>query len=126
MVNYKDWIKTAKDDLKWTEQNIKGKIWYGACFTSQQAAEKGLKAFLIFKKKPLRKIHDLRALLQDCIYFDKTFSSFKKAVSSLTVYYVETRYPIFEEFQKFTKHEAEEAYRSADKIIEFVEKKLNG
>lgn len=124
MVNYKTWLEKARDDLNWTNHNLEGKVWYGACFTSQQAVEKALKAYLIFNKKPLRKIHDLRALLKDCVSLDKSFSSFKKYAASLTAYYVETRYAIFEEFQKFSEKQAREAYESAKKIIEFVEKKI--
>ena len=36
---YKKWLNYAQDDLSWTEANIKEQIWYGACFTAQQAAE---------------------------------------------------------------------------------------
>jgi len=40
------WWRKAKEDLKWTEANIREKIYYGACFSAQQSAEKALKAFL--------------------------------------------------------------------------------
>ena len=62
--------------------------------------------------------------MDDCITLDKTFAPIKKQAASLTGYYVETRYPIFEEFEKFTEKNAKEAYQSAKKIIEFVEKKI--
>jgi len=50
MEEYKDWIKKAKDDLNWTKHNIESKIYYGACFTSQQAAER----IVIFIEKKLK------------------------------------------------------------------------
>lgn len=124
MEKYKNWLRKAKDDLNWTKQSLEAKVWYGACFTSQQASEKILKAFLIYHKKPLRKIHDVIALLEDCIKINKEFEKIRKAVEVVLPYYVETRYPIFEELQKFTQHEGDEAYQAAEKIIKFVEKKV--
>lgn len=47
MREYFVWFEKAKDDLQWTEANIRENIYYGACFTAQQAAEKALKAFVV-------------------------------------------------------------------------------
>ncbi len=41
------WLSKALDDLRWTEANIRESIYYGACFTAQQAVEKALKAYLL-------------------------------------------------------------------------------
>lgn len=68
--SYQLWLNQALDDLAWTESNLKEKVWYGACFTAQQAAEKALKAYLIYQGKAMKKIHDLGALLQKCINID--------------------------------------------------------
>ena len=57
MEEYKQWLNKAEDDLLWTKNSLNGKIWYGACFSAQQAAEKALKGYLISYEKPLRKIH---------------------------------------------------------------------
>lgn len=43
----KKWLKFALDDLSWTEANLRESVWYGACFTTQQAVEKSLKSYLI-------------------------------------------------------------------------------
>lgn len=37
---YKQWLNLALDDLSWTKANLNERIWYGACFTAQQAGEK--------------------------------------------------------------------------------------
>jgi len=37
----------------------------------------------------------------------------------------ETRYPIYEELASFNEKEAREAYDIAQKVIEFVERKIN-
>ncbi|OGK25479.1 hypothetical protein A3A46_02910 [Candidatus Roizmanbacteria bacterium RIFCSPLOWO2_01_FULL_37_13] len=125
MEDYKVWLKSAKDDLLWTKHNISAKIYYGACFTSQQASEKALKGYLLLNKKRLRKIHDLRALLEDSISIDKSFEKLRKEAAKLNSYYIETRYPTFEAFSPFTKDQAEEALDYAEKIVDFIEKKLN-
>lgn len=40
----KKWIGYAANDLSWTKSNLNEQVWYGACFTAQQATEKALKA----------------------------------------------------------------------------------
>ena len=37
---YKIWLSKARDDLKWTEANLREEVYYGACFTAQQATDK--------------------------------------------------------------------------------------
>lgn len=49
------WLAQAKSDLGWTLANIREKVWYGACFTAQQSAEKALKAYLLSKNKKVAK-----------------------------------------------------------------------
>lgn len=123
--SYQKWLRFAKDDLLWTDANIREKIWYGACFTAQQAAEKVLKAYLIKQGKIIRKIHDLGALLEICIQEDKTFEVLREACATLTDYYAPTRYPDVAEFVDFTEEKAKEAYSLVKKIVSFVEEKLN-
>lgn len=36
MADYKSWLQIAKDDLRWTENSINGKVFYGACFSAQR------------------------------------------------------------------------------------------
>ncbi|TSC66154.1 MAG: HEPN domain-containing protein [Microgenomates group bacterium Gr01-1014_80] len=123
---YNVWLQKAKDDLKWTEHDLEGKIYYGACFAAQQAAEKALKGFLIFRNQEIRKIHDLLALLEECINLDNSFEEIKQAAKILSRYYITTRYPVYEEFAIFSEEQAKEAYEFAQEIVEFVEKKLVG
>lgn len=124
MEEYKLWLQKAKEDLLWTESSLEGKIFYGACFTAHQAAEKALKSFLLFHEKPLRKVHDLRALLENCIKIEKDFETLRKSIITISPYYIETRYPIYEELASFGEKEARVAYDLATKVIEFVERKI--
>ena len=124
MEEYRLWIAKAEDDLNWAKQSIKSRIFYGACFAAQQAAEKALKAFLIKHNKPLVKIHDLNALLENCIKIDREFDTVRHSVEVLFPYYVETRYPFSGDLVAFGSSDADEALLEASEIIEFVKKKL--
>lgn len=121
---YKKWILKARDDLKWTEGNLREEIWFGACFTSQQAAEKALKAYLIKEDKEPIKVHDLEVLLRRCIKINGSFQFLKIQSVTLTDYYAPTRYPDIDMFVDFTKDKAFEAYAFAKEIVQFVETKL--
>lgn len=121
---YKKWLNYAQDDLSWTESNIKEQVWYGACFTAQQAGEKALKAYLVNHEGNIKKIHDLRAILEECIRIDKSFEYLRNDCATLNVYYAPSRYPDITEFIEFTKEKAEEAFLLAKNIVEFVKQKL--
>src|SRR3989344_2516970 len=119
---YKLWVKKARDDIRWTRHNLETKEYSGACFSSQQAAEKVLKAFLLSKQNPLRKIHDLAALLKACVAIDPAFNQIERLVKKLFPYYATTRYPFDDELFFFDKVKAQDAYDAALKIVDFVEK----
>lgn len=121
MAEYEKWLEKAREDLEWTGHNIKAGVYYGACFSAQQSAEKSLKAFLLSHKKRLRKVHDVLALLEDCITIDPKFESLRHQCAVLFPYYIETRYPDLSEFVEFDQAKADEAFNAADKILEFVE-----
>lgn len=120
----KAWLAKARDDIKWTEANLREGIWYGACFTSQQAAEKALKAYVIHKKGNAKKIHSLVALLEECKKLDNSFEELRHKCNKLTVYYAPTRYIDVVDYAEFTEEKAREAYKFAKEIVNFVGKKL--
>lgn len=122
---YKLWLNQALDDLSWTKSNLNEKVWYGACFTAQQAAEKALKAYLINHKKDVKKIHDLGALLQECININAEFEILREECATLTDYYAPARYPDIGEFMEFNEENAKQAYDFAEKIVNFVDKNLS-
>ena len=92
------------------------------CFHLQQAAEKLLKAFLSYKGKHVRKIHELDALVSECAKLESFFIELRDDAFYLTKFYTETRYP--GDLPIFSKQDAEQAYKHADKIRSFVEKFL--
>lgn len=121
---YKIWLEKAEDDLKWTQSNLKEEIYYGACFTAQQAVEKVLKAYLLYKKGRFDKVHDLITLLDDCVVYDQDFTEYRTRIAKLSFYYMQTRYPDISEIDKFTREEAEEALEVATEFIEFVSSRI--
>jgi HEPN domain-containing protein len=125
MEEYNFWIRQSADDLLWTKSSLKNGIWYGACFSAQQVVEKALKAFLIFKNRPLKKVHDVIGLLNDCVSLNKQFKNLENEVKTVYPYYIETRYPSYEEVDIFTKDQAEEAYRQARIVLKFVKDKVS-
>ncbi len=93
------------------------------CFHAQQAVEKFLKAFLTNVNVRARKTHDIATLLELCLTKDKEFSSLDlEKLENLTFYAVEIRYP--DEFYNPSLDEAIEALKQAEKVGEFVLKKL--
>ena len=62
-------------------------------FLIQQAIEKYLKGFLVYKGISPRKTHNLDFLLKRAIEFDKDFDEFIDLCRKATRYYIEERYP---------------------------------
>lgn len=87
------WLNKAHNDILWTESSLKGDIYYGACFSAQQSVEKSLKAYLLSRRKIVRKVHDIGALLEECRHQDPSFRLLRDLVLPLVDYYVQTRYP---------------------------------
>lgn len=120
----KAWLGKAKDDLRWSEHDLGGGIFYGACFAAQQAVEKALKAYLLARGEKLKKVHDLVMLLDGASKHDASFGRFRKEVALLSQYYIETRYPDIVDSDSQTEEQTIEAFSTAKKIVEFVEEKL--
>ena len=63
----------------------------------QQATEKFLKAFLLFKGWKLQRIHDLEALLNMALIFDDALEEFRAVCQKVTAFYFVERYPLITE-----------------------------
>jgi len=89
------WLRKADNDFK----NIRASLasadpaWDTVCFPAQQAAEKCLKAFLVFRGALPPRTHDLGLLLRLAKDHDATLEAIDTDCNSLTDYAVETRYP---------------------------------
>ncbi len=117
------WIKHAEEDLE-AAKLISQRFPNYSLFHSQQAFEKFLKAFLIEKdvfdpKK--HKTHNLKFLIDECSSLDKDFEKLKELNLKIFEKAIEIRYPT--EY-KVSEKEAEEAIKIAEKVKEFVLKKI--
>lgn len=122
LINYEPWLEYADDDYGFATSNLDEPetTYFGhICFHYQQAAEKYLKAFIIFKKLKFRKIHDLWPLAKTCAQTMPEFLEIKDDCIFLTDFYIVERYPV-EIAPKHSREEAEEAKAAAGRIGDLV------
>ena len=62
-------------------------------FHCQQAVEKALKAFLVWRDHPFRKTHDLVELSRQCVDLEPALNDALQGVGALTRFAWEYRYP---------------------------------
>lgn len=84
----------------------------------QQAAEKSLKAFLLFNDCTIEKIHSLIQLTIRCEAIDSSFGALRPAVGYLNPYSTAFRYPA--DSLQPTKSETVEAIAYAESVVAFV------
>ena len=93
------------------------------CFHCQQAAEKFIKAFLIYHGKSFPFTHNLADLVAICMEVDLAFAAIQRKAETLTPFAVEIRYP--DDFHMPAREEAEEAFAIATEIKAFITAKLD-
>ena len=87
------WLRQAEKDLESAQDSRKAGHYEWACFQSQQAAEKSLKALLYSKGLRAILTHSIRELVLDCSKYDSSFSGLLSQAKVLDTYYIATRYP---------------------------------
>ncbi|MDD5676303.1 MAG: HEPN domain-containing protein [Chitinivibrionales bacterium] len=119
-----NWVLKAENDLTIAkdERFLKkdGIVTDGICFHCQQAAEKYLKAFLVFHSVDFEKTHNLEFLANLCKTISADFGSLE--FGNLTNYGISVRYP--DDFYMPTLDEADEALKIAERIKSFVVNKI--
>lgn len=115
------WVEKAEHDLLAAEHGLvladRG-LTEIVCFHCQQAAEKYLKAVLVFNQANFPKTHDLRLLL-DMARQVSMLALDSRDVLPLNRYAVEGRYP--GDWEAITKEDAENAIRTARSVREAVQ-----
>ena len=119
------WLEKARRDLVIAKKELDSERPFTdiVCFHAQQAAEKYLKAYLLWEGIEFPKTHTLEDLVLLAGQRDPTFLALKDSVAILTPYAVETRYPEFEEPRV---EDAKEAVEIAEEVRGFVLEKLPG
>jgi HEPN domain-containing protein len=119
------WIMRADKDLLSAERefSFENPVTETVCFHCQQAAEKYLKAFLVYHQIYFTKTHKIIDLLELCATVDASFKDELRDADNLTDYAVEIRYPDVGLEPKL--EEAKESLEIAKKVKEFVLKRIN-
>ncbi len=95
-----DWLRIAERDLGRAERLLRDPDPDAelAAVCLQHAAEKFLKAFLLSKGWPWRKIHDVEALLDDAVAYEPSLERFRRPCEAVAKYYALNRCPMSASF----------------------------
>lgn len=121
MNRYQDWLEQSERDLGRARIDIQYEYWEWACFTSQQAAEKAVKA-LLMKLGYTVWGHAITPMLRHLKEIEIPAAMIEYA-QLLDAYYIPTRHPNgFAEGKPadyYNQPKAEEAVNAATKLIQF-------
>ena len=123
-----EFIEIAEENLKEAKRALNNKMIRSSCFWSQQAIELYLKAYLIEKESfdiKKHKTHNLIYLTRECYKLDKDFEEILriKDLENISKFATVTRYGI-SFLQSLTEEDAERSIKIAEKVRNFVLKKL--
>ncbi len=120
----REWVRKAESDFKTAEHLLQGGPDFaeGTAFHSQQAAEKYLKAFLVWHQIEFQKTHDIEALLRLAGKVDDKIPEILGDTVILTPYGVDYRYP--GEYPEVGMSDAERAFLLADHVRAEVRSRL--
>jgi len=91
--NSRRWHRQAEYDLKEARRSFNSKSFAYAAFFAEQAAQKSLKSYLIFKGEHYTTIHSVGELAKRCAKVSKKFLALIKSAKTLDRHYIITRYP---------------------------------
>lgn len=115
-----DWLRRAKSSLIRAKQPKHEEVfWEDYCFDAQQAAEKSLKALLLFHRIPFRFVHDIAELLTVLEQNGISLPEQIRAAAELSEYAVAARYP--GPIEPVTEEEYKEAVEIAETVLSWVE-----
>ena len=122
------WLAQAENDLAFAALASREGYFAQACFNSQQAAEKALKAFLYSRGAEQVFGHSVADLAAECAELDAEFASLRSRAAPLDQFYVATRYPNSLPggipAPAFARPEAERAFEMAREVMAAVKERL--
>ncbi len=91
----REWLRKAERDRPGAEAALAHAppVTDVAAFHCQQAVEKYLKAYLVYRGEPFERVHDLSVLLDQCGQLHPAWEELRDQVEPLTAYAVRFRYP---------------------------------
>ncbi|MFH1362521.1 MAG: HEPN domain-containing protein [bacterium] len=122
-----DWLKKADSDFGFAQVafNDYDDFYSQMCLLCHDAVEKYLKAYLVYKKRKYKRIHDLVTLLEDCAIVSNSpeeFKDFDQRCRILNNYYTPLKYPSHFPFAK--KKQAKEAIEIAKDMGNFIKDEI--
>ncbi|HEY8270420.1 MAG TPA: HEPN domain-containing protein [Pseudobdellovibrionaceae bacterium] len=118
--NIQLWFKFSRVDLNMARTLFEGgqeEMWRGVTFHCQQAAEKAIKGYLVYKKIPLSYIHDIGKLATQVLVHHPELDPLMKRASFLTKYAILYRYPDAD-VEAVTLDQVKEAIACAKTVID--------
>ncbi len=119
------WLEQARRDLEAAESIFAQSLWWIACFQSQQAAEKAVKAFLYRSGERLVLGHSVAELVRQAMEYDARFEELRSSASMLDRFYIPTRYPDGLPggipAESYSQQDARQALEMAKEILTFVD-----
>ncbi len=117
-----DWMDQAEGDLEHARSDVKGGFYDWACFSSQQAAEKALKA--VFQKLRAEAWgHSVADLLEELSKSRRLPEEMMDLALELDKVYIPARYPNAHPSgsprKRYTKSEAQRIVEYAGRIVNF-------
>ena len=122
--NWHAWVNKAEHDRLNIRNNLAAQEvpWDTVCFHAQQVAEKMLKALLVVHGVQPPKIHDLVALLDECLARDALPDELRSRCLLLNAYPVVVRYP--ELFPEPGESEGRMAVEAAERVFSAILRRL--
>ena len=119
------WLSQARADLLAVQTLLDGDRFDTACFLSQQAAEKALKAYLYMLGEEMVLAHSVAKLCDQAAEYNERFGDLKKEIKNLDQFYIEARYPngLPDSFpaEFYQRTDAQWAIEAAQRAAELVE-----
>jgi len=114
------WVRSGHSDLAAAQHLLSGgpELLPGAVFHAQQAAEKFLKAVLVWHQVEFPKTHDIGRLTDLLKTVDADLANVVREASALTPYAMEARYP--SDLPQPTLAQAQEAVAIAARVRDVV------
>ncbi len=119
----REWLAIADEDLESAKGLMGLQHWRQACFLTQQAVEKYLKALLTSRQISYERTHNIESLatlLSDA----EQLGILKPAVFDLSEYAIDPRYPGFDASQ-FGIEDVNRALEAAEQVSLSIHKALN-
>lgn len=120
------WFRQAQADMEVVRTLSSAGHYAPACFHSQQAAEKSLKAVLYNQGNRMVFGHSVLELLRQCSIYDPAFATMTGEAALLDQFYIPTRYPNglpspVIPSEAYTASQAEAAQSAAERILQVTE-----